>query len=326
MLRKTSFSMWMIAALAGAVGLVAAACGSSGGTGAGKCTANTTQACLCGVGENGIQTCAADGSSFSVCSCGSGAGGASTGTASTTGTTSTGPSVTVATSTSSGNVCATCGLDGSPCPPQCMDAGKGGSGGTGGAGGNSCASVAVYAGMVPGVPSIWGNASGAMGKVGVEAGTAMCVALGADHVCEYAEVQKAVAKGEFANVASGTTAWLLRTTMAMVTPATELGAGTMSAPGPGGQCNNWNYGTNHLSDGEHVDWTDGTGVPTFYIDNDTIFDPNPPSTPGPHTHHNPTALSTLGLDPTESNDFMVPLFEGCNSEMRAILCCFPACT
>jgi len=316
--RKTSFSMFMIAAIAGAVGLVSAACGSSGSGAAGKCVANSTQACLCGVGQSGVQSCQADGT-FSVCACGTGAGGGTTGTSMSPSTMAGNPSATTtATSTGSGNICATCGLDGSKCPPQCMDGGMGGAGGSGGSmggsGGNPCAGAVVYAGMVPGVPSIWGNASGAMGKTGVDAGNAMCVALGADHVCEFKEVQKAVANGEFKMIASGTTAWLLRTTATMVTPANELGGGTMSAPGPGGQCNNWNYGTNHLSDGEHVDWTDASGVPTFFIDNDTIFDPNPPETPGPHTHHNPALVTLNGAD-----------FEGCNGEMRGILCCFPAC-
>jgi hypothetical protein len=75
----------------------------------------------------------------------------------------------------------------------------------------------------------------------------------------------------------------------------------LSPPGPGGNCNNWTYATHHIGDGEYYTF-DQQGVPTYHLDNDTIFDPNEPYV---HTHH--------------GADF------GCGAFYRAILCCYPAC-
>jgi hypothetical protein len=44
--------------------------------------------------------------------------------------------------------------------------------------------------------------------------------------------------------------------------------------GLGGNCNNWNYGTNHAADGEHIEVCNvaGTITYTYHIDCDTIYD------------------------------------------------------
>lgn len=43
-----------------------------------RCTPNETRACECASGTDGVQTCAADGTSFSVCSCCSATGASCT--------------------------------------------------------------------------------------------------------------------------------------------------------------------------------------------------------------------------------------------------------
>ncbi len=128
------------------------------------------------------------------------------------------------------------------------------------------------------------------------AGDAQCQAAmnGGDHVCDYEEVLSAAAHGELSTIPQGTTAWIHRTTTAIV-------SGTPSAPGPGGRCNDWTFNGNHLADGEYVMF-DTVGVPTMHLDNDTVYDPG---SPGLHT-------ITGDLE--------------CAGETRSILCCHPSCT
>lgn len=121
----------------------------------------------------------------------------------------------------------------------------------------------------------------------------MCQGIGADHVCDYVELLAANTAGEFANVPQGTTAWVHRTTDAMV-------GGSNSPAGPGGRCNDWTFNGNHIADGEYATF-DTAGVITFHLDNDTVYDPGQP---GVHT--------------------VVGDLE-CGGVMRAVFCCSPAC-
>lgn len=183
--------------------------------------------------------------------------------------------------------------------------GSAGSGGAGGSGGGvccppldagACPGHAYYAGKLDGAGSVWSELPQAMNAVGLEAGDNACksLAVGADHVCDYEEVLLAEAQGELASIPAGTTAWVQRTTTAIVN-------GAPSEPGRGGNCNNWTFGGNHLADGEYATF-DTTGVPTFHLDDDTIFDPNAP----------------LG-------EHIIAADLQCGSTVRSILCCYPLC-
>lgn len=246
---------------------VAAACdGTSGDTaatgssGSGfACVPGQTISCACpGAAPDGVQSCKADGSGYDLCLC-----------------ESTTASTTVVSSS----------------------AGTGGSGGAGGAmssssSGDPCAGHVTYANKLDGVGPVWAQAVFANGKTGLAAGNEGCLASGADHVCDYEEVLVAEKAGELATIPAGTTAWVHRTTVAMVN-------GVPSNPGPGGTCNNWTYSTNHIGDGEYLTF-DAVGVPTYHLDNDTIYD---------------------GVDNSHTN----PADLQCGGTMRSILCCFQAC-
>lgn len=156
-----------------------------------------------------------------------------------------------------------------------------------------CAGHITYAGRVDNAGSVWASLPAAGGLTSLDAGNAVCESIGADHVCDYTEVLAAEAAGELASIPAGTTAWVQRTTTAQV-------GGVDSVAGPGGRCNNWTYATNHISDGEYITF-DATGVPTYHLDNDTIFDA---ANPGVHT----------------SPDLP------CGGTMRSILCCNAVCT
>ncbi len=282
---------WVRAALLASVVAGVAACGSSGGsdattTGGTVCTPGKQEECACPGGTKGVQSCAMDGRGLNACECGSstssggmgGAGGASTGTMGPM----CGDGIQQAGEcdpTSEGHIY---------CASDC-DSKTSTSSGTGGAGG-SCAGHVFYAGMVPNVTSVW--VSG--GLTSFAAGDDMCqkANLGADHVCDYEEVLKSQTAGELAAVPAATTVWVQRTTPAMVN-------GVMSAPGPGGRCNDWKYNTNHIADGEYGVFVT-LGQPTFHLDNDTVYD----GVPG--AHNNPADLD-------------------CNGASRAIMCCYAKC-
>ncbi|MFT3773220.1 MAG: hypothetical protein QM820_48190 [Minicystis sp.] len=274
-----------------------AACGSTGGntTGGGSgqvCIPGTSISCACVGGLTSAQVCKDDGKGYDACQCGSSSSSSGTGGA--------------ASSSSSSGSMGTCG-DGiqqpsdhcdNPssefyCKLDCANMGTGGTGGSMGTGG-SCAGHVYYAGKFDGAGPVWANLPAAGGMTSIDAGNAQCKALniGADHVCDYEEVLKAQAQNELAAIPQGTSAWIQRTTVAMVN-------GNPSQPGPGGRCNNWTYQTNHISDGEYISF-DQVGVPTYHLDNDTVFNPN---NPGVHT------LTDLQ----------------CGGTMRSILCCYQAC-
>jgi hypothetical protein len=286
--------------LAGVLGIMTAmaACGSAGGTtntGGGSptgCTPGKTETCACVGGTMGVQTCKDDGRGFDECQCS---------------TTTTSSGTGGASSSSSSGSMGTCG-DGqiqpsdhcdNPssefyCKQDCMNATTSSSSSTSSSSGDPCTGHVYYAGKFDGAPSVWANLPGAGGLTKLDAGNAQCKALniGADHVCDYEEVLKAQQNGELANIPKGTTAWVQRTTVAMVN-------GAPSDPGPGGRCNDWSYATNHLSDGEYISFDD-VGVPTFHLDNDTQY-----------TDKTADGHAGPGLD--------------CGGVMRSILCCYTAC-
>lgn len=224
--------------------------GACGSSGGATCVEGQSVACTCTDGTTGAQVCQAD-HTFGACMC-------------------------------------TGGIDAAPptvdAPPPAIDANQ--------IDADPLAGHVYYAGMFPGAGSVWANLPGAGGLTGLEAGNAQCVALGvgADHVCDYTEVLAAQMNGELATIPAATTAWVQRTTPAMV-------MGMVSQPGPGGNCNNWTYATNHIGDGEYLTF-DVAGVPTYHLDNDTIFDP---AQPGVHT---------------------IPGDLECGGATRSILCCY----
>jgi hypothetical protein len=273
-MRSKSMLVWVGTALLGLVVGGVAACGSSGD--ANGCVPGDQTACDCPGGvAKGVHVCADDGKSYGTCQCGGVGGG----------------------SGSSGSGQGACG-DGVPqagectvgsefyCPQDC--AGSASSGGPDG--GDPCAGHVYYAAMVPNVASVW--VSG--GLTSFAAGDDMCVKLnmGADHVCDYEEVLAAEKNGELKNIPAATTAWVQRTTSAMVN-------GKASLPGAGGRCNDWTYSTNHISDGEYITFA-AVGVPTYHLDNDTIYNMADP------THTIPGDLE-------------------CGGATRNILCCYQKC-
>lgn len=185
-----------------------------------------------------------------------------------------------------------------------------------------CMGQAVYKGMVTnamnpltaggGIPSVWSYG----GEIGIMAGQAMCQVIAADHVCTYGEVLEADTKGEFANVAmdGSVSFWVHRVTESVP----KLGSMGMSAPGPGGRCNDWTYPTNHIADGEYGTFGASGSPPanareignlTLFFDDDTAFDGNPSSN---HQCSQPTPGCAGGCGPA-------------SGITRAILCCFPTC-
>lgn len=295
MLKNTvGLSFGVASALLGAAMFFLPACGgTSEDTG---CTPNETKSCACPGGREGSQTCSGDGSTYSVCNCSDGNGGSGAGT-NTTGNGASGGQ-----GGQGGGETGLCGngipdpgeCDGGefPCPQDCMLTSTSTGMTTTTSTTDPCQGHIAFAGMIMGVTSAWGNHPQANGKIGYEAGIEICKTIGADHPCDYEEVLDAETAGELANIPQGTTAWIHRTTVAMVD-------GNPSDPGPGGRCNDWIYTTNHISDGEFVNFAQ-TGIPTYNLDNETKFD-------GMTTAYAQTGKLQ------------------CNGETRAILCCFPAC-
>ncbi len=173
------------------------------------------------------------------------------------------------------------------------------------------------------------------GLEGLQAGNAMCQAIGADHVCNYKEIVKAEAAGELTGkLPSNLTYWLHRTTSVVNTTKditcnvdADCNGGT-GAPycdpglkkcawkaGAGGRCNDWTYPTGHISDGEWfatdqfaTNKATGVAVGTlvYHFDGDTYYD----GVSGAHLCSN-SGVGCAG---------------GCaGAGTRAILCCEPVC-
>ena len=135
----------------------------------------------------------------------------------------------------------------------------------------------------PGVASVWNY----QGLVGVAAGDAMCVAVGSDHICTYAEVVAAEAQGDFSAVIA-TTFWIHR-----VNEEVMIGQ-TPSQPGAGGRCVEWETANNTLADGEYAE-LQGSGI-TYHFDDDTIYDNTPDhSQPGLLECTEPRAIACCAL-------------------------------
>lgn len=306
-MRTTAGKLWAAVVLVGSMAAALAACGSSDGgngdtAGGQSCTPGAQVACDCAGGTKGVQVCTDDGKRFDACQCTSGGG--------TTTSTGGGDGGNGAGGSSTGTQMGACG-DGVAqpgecdpgsefaCPADCPEPTGSGGGGTGGGPVDPCADHVTYAGMVANASSVWGALPNSGGNKGVEAGNFACQAIGADHVCEYSEVLEAKKNGELANIANGTTAWLQRTTDVDVN-------GTMYKAGAGARCNDWQYGTGHLSDGEYITFGAG-GEPTFHLDPDSTFG------------EGHTIGAAPGVDDLPCNG------DNQNPPKRAILCCFPKC-
>lgn len=289
-----------------ALGAVSACGGDEGGAdgdGGSGCTPNAQVACACPGGGSGVQVCNPDGLGFGPCMCGDGGGTDDGGSGESTTGEDDGDGDAEGTTAASpcGNGVEDPGEcdeeDAAYCPDDCESSddtsGSGGGGDSTTGEIDNCEDEPIFIAMTPVQPSVWTSG----GIQGFGAGNMMCMALGmgADHVCDYEEVLLAEAHGDFAAIPAGTTAWIHRTTPAMVGAA-------MSPPGAGGRCQDWNYGTNHIADGEFVTFGAG-GAATYTLDNDTVFDPGAGS-PNPHVQ--------MGL-------------LECGGQMRAILCCAVEC-
>jgi len=186
--------------------------------------------------------------------------------------------------------------------------------------------------MGNGIASKWTYA----GLEGLQAGTAMCQAVGADHVCTYQEVVKAEANGELANLPDKPY-WLHRTTtVPNVTKNIACNADTDCAggtgapycdpvtkkcgwkPGAGGRCNDWTYPTDHISDGEWFEKVKANSSTTsvvigslaYHFDGDTYYSGQAADS-GPHMCKGSNVPGCAG---------------GCNGGgARSILCCVAAC-
>jgi hypothetical protein len=253
-----------------------AGCGGSDGGGGSSCVPGQVVACPCPGRGDGTQVCRADGT-FGACACGDGATADSAPPAPDGAQAMDAAADAASTSDAARSMDAVALPDAAPPMPdaQAPDA-------------DPLAGHVYVAARFDGASSVWATLPGAMGRLGLEAGHAQCVFLGADHVCDYVELRAAEAKGELASIPQGTTAWVQRTTP-------EIVNGAESPPGPGGNCNDWTFAGNHVSDGEYVSF-DAEGVPTWHLDGDTFYD---------------------GIDTTHA----IPGDLDCGGATRSIFCC-----
>lgn len=99
---------------------------------------------------------------------------------------------------------------------------------------------------------------GYMGSTGLAAGNLACRQMGADHVCDFDELQAADARGELAAVPDGTTVWVNRLHCAMLDGvAYDVGASN---------CAGFTYASGDTYDGEYARVTGGHA--TFVFDED----------------------------------------------------------
>jgi hypothetical protein len=167
--------------------------------------------------------------------------------------------------------------------------------------GGACAGHITYAGK-------WTTQQGSLwtynAMVGLAAGDAACQAVvGADHACTYDDIVAAAAHGELSAVTG--TAWLQRghavtvtaTSPTIVVLGLPASVGTTYQWSLGSNCANFDYATDHLNDGEFVDFSTGGNTPTFHFDD------------------NPNIIQTTPKD--------IPC--GHNTMPRDVLCCFAEC-
>jgi hypothetical protein len=291
-------SRWSLFGLVGVLGVSAAsfaACGSSGSastegdTSGTVCTPGVTQHCACPAGlPDGVQACNGNGTGFNQCECGTGTGGTGGGTF--TSSSSTGQQGNCGDGIPQGGECDVGGEF--YCPQDCMD------GGTGDAGdGGNCNGQVTFAGKAKPPNNTVGNTSSNSHWVynnnlsGVAAGDAMCQAIGADHACDYDDIVLAASKSEITGLATTDTAWLHRTHDVTVN-------GTTFGVSKASRCDDWNYETDHVNDGEFVSFENGLNTPTYHLDDD------------------PNA--------TQASPKAIPC--GNAAGTRYVLCCYPKCT
>jgi len=294
------------------------ACSSDSENGTKSCIPNSTQACTCTGTDQGVQTCQASGV-FNPCVCGNGSssggmtsssgmgGGGGMGnchnlpnTPDSCGNGMTDPGEecddgNCVASDMCNNNCKKpfCGDgvvqapeicddgNGEVCPPDCGVA-QTSSSSSSSSSGDPCMGKLIFAGFAD--PQMGAFSYG--GQIGLEAATAACQALGGFGMCDYdqwkqietAPMMHPVDVMKLAmTIPAGTCndVWLQRTSVAM----TAACPGGMAPFGPGGNCNNWNYKTGHIADGEHVNICNMGGTITYdyKIDCDPVFDPNDPN-------------------------------------------------
>jgi cysteine-rich repeat protein len=293
------------------------ACSGDTTNGGGKCIPNSTQACTCTGTDMGVQTCQANGA-FNECSCGttssSSSSGGGAGGAGGMGNCHNLPNtpdscgngmLDMGEECDDGNCVASdacnnnckfpfCGDgvvqapeicddgNGEVCPPDCGLQGTSSSSSS--SSGLPCMGKLVFAGFAAAQTGAFSYG----GQIGLDAATAACQAIGGFGMCDYDQWKQletspmtyAVDVAKLAmTIPSGTCTgvWLQRTTVAM----TAACPGGMAPFGPGGNCNNWNYDTNHISDGEWLNICNMGGTITYdyKLDCDPTFDP---MNPGPH--------------------------------------------
>ena len=137
---------------------------------------------------------------------------------------------------------------------------------------NDCTIGSVYVGEVSstedatqpgnGVPAVWSY----YGKLGTDAGVAMCQAIGAAGPCTYGQVKFAEDNGELEQLLPGARFWIHRVHETVFVNET----GTSSPPGPGGRCNEWTYPSGHAADGEWAGIT-ANGDVHYYFDHETAY-------------------------------------------------------
>jgi len=280
-----------VAACAGTVLGLLLGCAQGAGVGdqpgGGSCTPGTSIGCDCPDGGRGAQVCSPDGVSFMPCEC-SGVGtegpvetegeGDGNDEGSSSGAATTGANGACGDGSEDPGECDP--ADPAFCPEDCNE--------PVGTTGDPCADAPTFFGLIAGIGSRWEHA----GFVGFAAGDAMCQELGADHACDYEELQQADARGELDDVPIGTTAWIHRTVDA------PIPGGGISSPGLGGRCVDWTYNTNHLSDGEYIEFTPVGAV--YNLDDDTFYD-------GTSAVHTQTDLLQ------------------CGGVVRSVMCCHAVC-
>lgn len=251
----------MLRALALLIGssAVTLACSVDGGSGddgfGASCTPNSVVACTCPDGAASTLYCDANGIA-GACMCASATDGSSGGGSGSSGDGGSGSGSGDDSGTAADGSSGTAGCDG------------------------------LYAGKVDGIGVPWVY----QGQMGLAGGNAACASIGADHVCEYAEVRMAEDAGELDGLIN-TSAWIHRETIESID-------GVPSAPGPGGRCVDWSDGTGMFADGEWVDF--GVADIVYHLDPDTFYD---------------------GLDSSHTD----PVERPCAMVLRAVLCCNAGC-
>lgn len=117
------------------------------------------------------------------------------------------------------------------------------------------------------IPSVWSYS----GFIGIQAGDAMCQAIGADHVCSYDEIELAKDKGEldtlYDDLDTGSggvkSIWVNRLTSVIYD-------GNLLSPGAGARCNDWTDPGSPNGDGEFAT-IDADGNIAYTFDSNACY-------------------------------------------------------